>query len=88
MTWGHHPDAVWEESADGTVVYATTATLGEIVVLEGTAASIWLHLDGVTTPELVGGLAQQTGEEEATIAAPVEDYLAELAQHGLVVQRA
>ena len=66
MRHRHHPDVVWENDEDRVV--ATAPTVGEVVILDGTAALIWDCLDGATTDEIVRDVSDATGAPEASFA--------------------
>ncbi|MHA6508206.1 PqqD family protein [Tessaracoccus sp. Y1736] len=83
MTHRYHPDVVWEEDDDR--VIATAPTIGEVVILDGTAALIWHCLDAATTDEIVGTVSEATGTEATEIHAPVAAYLADLTARRLAV---
>ena len=83
MTHRHHPDVVWEDDEDRVV--ATAPTVGEVVILDGTAALIWHCLDGATTAEIVSTVSEATGTEATEIHAPVPANLADLTRRRLTV---
>ena len=83
MTHRHHPEVVWEDDEDRVV--ATAPTVGEVVILDGTAALIWHCLDGATTDEIVATVSEATGTEAAEIHAHVAAYLADLTARRLAV---
>lgn len=83
MRHRHHPDVVWEDEGDR--VIATAPTVGEVVILDGTAALIWDCLDGATTEQIVRDVSNATGAPDADIRPHVVSYLADLAARKLTV---
>lgn len=83
MRHRHHPDVVWEE--DGDRVIATAPSVGQVVILDGTAALIWHRLDGSTAEEIIHDLSEATGAPESDIQPHVTTYLADLSARELAV---
>ena len=83
MRHQHHPDVVWDDDEDR--VIATAPSVGEVVILDGTAALIWHCLDGATTEQIVSEISTVTGMPEADIQRHVASYLADLAMRKLAV---
>ena len=83
MRHRHHPDVVWEDEDDR--VIATAPSVGDVVILDGTAALIWHRLDGATTEEIVRDVSEATGAQESDIQPHVTAYVADLAARMLAV---
>lgn len=84
MTHHHHPEVVWEDEEDR--VIATAPGVGQVVILDGTAALIWHCLDGATTGEIVSAVSEATGTVPAEIHADVAAFLADLMTRKLSVR--
>ncbi|MHA6523090.1 PqqD family protein [Tessaracoccus sp. G1721] len=83
MRHRHHPDVVWDNDDDR--VIAAAPSVGQVVILDGTAALIWDVLDGATTEEIVRDVSEATGAPTAEIEADVAAYLKDLAARALTV---
>ncbi len=68
------------------VVYVASLPGGPITVLEGTAASIWVHASGHARAEVVEGLAEELGVEISEIEGDVEAFIDTLLERGLLVE--
>ena len=75
---------MWELSGD--TIFATVATDGELLVLDGVAGLIWEKIDGATTDEIVARIAGVTAHDASTIAPDIASFLDDLAQKGLVTR--
>lgn len=90
MSYEIPPDVAWvygqDVIASDTAVYAMKVPDGSPVVLDSTAALIWLVVaDGTSDP--ASTIADLTGEEPTAIGADVARYLDDLISRGLLCLR-
>lgn len=67
-------------------VYIAALPDGPIVVLEGTAALIWITAGEHPRERVADEVARRTGEAAAVVADAVDAFLADLAARGLLVE--
>ena len=75
-----------ETAIDGEIVVMSLDT-GDFFSLAGTAAAIWGLIDGTRdNAAVIAAIAEEFSADQATLAADVEPFLAQLIAAGLVAR--
>ena len=79
------PDAGVTVSDDGGTVYVAHLPGGPLLVLEGSAAAIWVEATTAPASGWVGRVADEAGQPEEVIAADVAAFVEDLCARRLLV---
>jgi hypothetical protein len=77
---------VVDDARERPVTYLGRLPDGPIVVLEDTAAVIWVQAVAGEGPDVAAGVAASTGADVAEIRDSVEEFLAHLVAEGLLLR--
>lgn len=84
-TWSHSPDVAYVEEEDRVVLIELTRPADPPQILNGSAAAIWLAVDGQRDEDaVIDHVAHAYGVEGVEVAADVRTFLAELDARGLL----
>lgn len=83
--WRHSPSVAWVSAGASVMLVATLGADSEPRTLEGSAAAIWIALDGVKSVEQVASdLCSAYDLPPAEMLSAVELFLGQLIELGLV----
>jgi hypothetical protein len=83
--WSHAPDVAYVEEEDRVVLVDLRHPADPPQILNGSAATIWLAIDGQRDDEaVIDHVAEAYGVERVEVAEQVRSFLADLDARGLL----